>query len=156
MPNGKQEKQANRRKKEQGKQLTRREVLKTLGAATILTPAVSLLWQGGVQASQQVAVDKLQISKVIDRALTDPEFRKAVKASPVETLAKAGVKLPPAAAEALTKAMKQDPNVLRKAVLGEASPLLTDYYVTEDSVEIYVLVISAVVIGVLVIDGVQP
>jgi hypothetical protein len=152
MPNGKQEKQANSKKK-QGKHLTRREVLKTLGAATILAPGVSLLWQGGAQAIQKAKVDRDQLGKVIDRALTDPEFRKAVKTKPVEALADAGIKLPPEVAEALTKAMKQDPNALRKAVLGDSSPL-TGYYAAEmgPNYEVWVLVMAVVVIGIEAID----
>jgi hypothetical protein len=145
------EKQKGRKSK--GKQLTRREVLKTLGAATVLAPAASLLWQGGIQAAQSSRVDKVKVDKLVNRALTDPEFRNVLKAKPVETLAEAGITLPPEAAEVLTKAMKQDPNVLRKAVLGEASPLL-GYHVGEvgPNYEVWVLVMAVVVIGILAID----
>lgn len=145
MPNGKQEKRVNRCKKSnKEKQLTRREVLRTLGTTAAVVPIASLLWQGGAEAVPKAGVDKSQLGKVVDRVLTDPQFRKAIKASPIETLERMGVKLPPDTAKALSEIMKQDPDALRKAVLGEASPLIGYYNPDQSYLDIVIVIIIAV------------
>jgi hypothetical protein len=146
MPNGEQEKQVNRGKRSnKEKQITRRDVLRTLGTTAALVPIASLLWQGGVAAPQAGEVDKSQLSKVVDRVLTDPQFRKSIKTSPIETLERMGIKLPPETAKVLREVMKQDPDALRKAVLGEASPLIGYYNPDQSYLDIVIVIIIAVV-----------
>lgn len=164
--NGKREKQVNERKEKQGKQFTRREALRALGAATALVPAASLLWEGGVRAAVPQKNKKGQeIGQLIDKALTDPEFRKALKARPAEVLAQAGIELPTEIAEALTKAMKQgshDPNKLIRAVLGEPSPLITDLSALSLSSEediivaVFVVISAAIYVIAKIVPPIEP
>jgi hypothetical protein len=103
-----------------------REILKDLSAAVVLVPASSLLWQGGVQAAQQPSsVDPSKVdlvAKIVNRAIADPEFRKVVKARPVETLADMGLTPPSDIAKTIT-ALQYDAEQLVRCILGEVSPL---------------------------------